>query len=163
MSFEAVDPSSPDAQRALHRYLSEVSARLVNGLLGPGAVGDVDDLTPPGGVFLLGRSGGAVVACGGVRALGPGVGEIKRMWVERSSRGRGLGARLLRELEDAARDVGYQLIRLDTNEVLVEAIRLYETHGYRRIDRYHDRPDPTHFYEKSVTSLPHDRRNCSAT
>jgi hypothetical protein len=85
VSFEAVDPSGPDAQRALHRYLSEVSA--------------------------------------------------------------------LRELEAAARDLGYRLIRLDTNEVLVEAVRLYERHGYRRIDRYHDHPDPTHFYEKSLSSV----------
>jgi GNAT superfamily N-acetyltransferase len=143
VSFEPVDPSGPEAQRALHRYLSEVSARIVNGLLGPDAVTDVEDLTPPAGVFLLGRSGGAVVACGAVRALGPGIGEIKRMWVEPKSRGRGFGARLLRELEAAARESGYQLVRLD--------IHLYETHGYRRIPRYHDHPDPTHFYEKSLS------------
>ena len=31
-----------------------------------------------------------------------------------------------------------------------EAVRLYEGHGYRPIDRYHDFPDPTHFFEKAL-------------
>ena len=63
---------------------------------------------------------------------------------------------LLETLEVAARGLGYDVVRLDTNEVLVEAIRLYEACGYRRIGRYNDNPDPTHFYEKVLTAVPRE-------
>ena len=72
------------------------------------------------------------------------------MWIDPVLRGRGLGRRLLGALEDAARNLGYERVRLDTHEVLAEAVGLYETHGYRRIDRYHGYPDPTHFFEKRL-------------
>jgi GNAT superfamily N-acetyltransferase len=128
VSFDAVDPREPEAQAALSRYVSEVFARVVNGTrMSPGD--GVEAFGPPGGAFLLARTGGKVIGCGAVRALGPGIGEIKRMWIEPGSRGQGLRSRLLLSLEDAARGLGYQRIRLDTNEALVEAIHLYETGG----------------------------------
>jgi ribosomal protein S18 acetylase RimI-like enzyme len=116
----------------------------------PAGAEAVDDFQPPTGVFLLVREQAAVVGCGAVRSLGSGVGEVKRMWIDPATRRRGVGARLLDALEDAARALGYVRLRLDTHEVLVEAIGLYESHGYRRINRYHDAPDPTHFYEKAL-------------
>ncbi|MGO9875932.1 MAG: GNAT family N-acetyltransferase [Acidimicrobiia bacterium] len=158
VSFGTVDPRGPDAQVALRRYLSEVSVSLVHGVVSSEAADEVDDFMPPGGGFVLGRHGGVVIGCGGVRPLDPEVGEIKRMWIEAGSRGRGLGSRLLRSLEDLARDRKYERVRLDTNKVLVQAIHLYETRGYRQIDRYNDNPDATHFYEKWLTDALPDRR-----
>jgi GNAT superfamily N-acetyltransferase len=149
-TFAAVDPAGADAQAALRSYLAEIAARIPGGATGPDDADAVDDYRPPGGVFLLARSGDAVVGCGAVRALGPGVGELKRMWIDPARRGQGLGRGLLEALETAARDLGYVRVRLDTHEVLVEAVRLYEGHGYRPIDRYHDFPDPTHFFEKAL-------------
>lgn len=154
VSFGTVDPRHPDAQVALRRYLSEVSVYLVDGAVSSDAVDDVDDFMAPRGGFVLGRRGGVVIGCGGVRPLDAEVGEIKRMWIEAGSRGRGLGTRLLRSLEDLARDRQYERIRLDTNKVLVQAVHLYETHGYRQINRYNDNPDATHFYEKWLTDAP---------
>ena len=148
--IEPADPAGIDAQAALRRYLAEVAARIPHGSTGPADAEIVDDYRPPGGVFLLLRVGDEVRGCGAVRWLAPevGVGELKRMWIDPDERGRGLGGRLLDALEDAARSLGYDRLRLDTHEVLVEAIRLYEGHGYRRIGRYNEAPDPTHFYEK---------------
>jgi GNAT superfamily N-acetyltransferase len=74
------------------------------------------------------------VACGGLRALEPGVGEIKRMFVTASARGRGHARALLAELERLARETGYARVRLYTTEVLREALALYDNAGYRRID-----------------------------
>jgi GNAT superfamily N-acetyltransferase len=147
-TFAAADPAGAEAQAMLRRYLAEIAERIPHGNTGPDDAGAVADYGPPAGVFLLARERHAVVGCGAVRALGPGLGEIKRMWIDPAMRGRGFGGRLLDALEDAARGLGYDRLRLDTHEVLVEAIGLYEAHGYRRIDRYHDHPDPTHFYEK---------------
>jgi GNAT superfamily N-acetyltransferase len=146
--FAAADPAGAAAQAALRRYLAEIAARIPHGNTGPSDADAVADYLPPGGVFLLAYAGDAVVGCGAIRALGPRLGEVKRMWIDPDLRGRGVGGRLLVALEDAARALGYARLRLDTHEVLVEAIGLYEAHDYRRIDRYHDAPDPTHFYEK---------------
>jgi len=149
VSFAAVDPTGHDVQSALRRYFSEIETRMAHVEI----VDEdflVDDFLPPGGVFFLARSGDVVVGCGAVRALGVDLGELKRMWIAPDHRGLGLGTRLLRTLEDAARGLGYRRLRLDTHEVLLEAINLYETSGYRRIEPYHDHPDPTHFYEKSL-------------
>jgi GNAT superfamily N-acetyltransferase len=146
--FVAADPSGADAQRALRSYLAEIAARIPHGETGPDDADAVDDYRAPDGVFLVAWADDRVVGCGAIRTLGPGLGEVKRMWIDPAVRGRGEGGRLLDALEAAAADLGHERLRLDTHEVLVEAIALYEAHGYRRIERYHDDPDPTHFYEK---------------
>jgi GNAT superfamily N-acetyltransferase len=134
----------------LRRYLAEIAERIPQGSTGPGDAEAVGDYRAPSGVFLLVRQRDTVVGCGAIRALGPESGEVKRMWIDPAVRGQGLGGRLLDALEAAARRLGYDRLRLDTHVVLIEAIGLYEAHGYRRIDRYHDGPDPTHFYEKHL-------------
>ena len=61
---------------------------------------------PPAGVFLVARAadGPRPVGGVGVRSVGTvGTGEVKRLWVDPTWRGRGLGRRLMGELEDAAR------------------------------------------------------------
>ncbi len=73
------------------------------------------------------------MACGGLRPLAPGVGEIKRMFVTASARGRGHARALLAELERLAADGGCERVRLFTTEVLREARALYSTSGYRPV------------------------------
>jgi GNAT superfamily N-acetyltransferase len=148
--FAAVDPAGAPAQAALRRYLAEIAERIPLGRTSPADADDVGDYAPPGGVFLLARRGDTIVGCGAIRALGPALGEVKRMWIEPAERGRGLGRRLLAALEHAAREIGYDRLRLDTHAVLVEAVGLYRAHGYQPIERYHDYPDPTHFFEKRL-------------
>jgi len=148
--FERTDPGAAAAQGALRRYLAEIAARIPQGATGPAEADAVDDYRPPAGVFLVVLERDTVVGCGAVRRLDDAVGELKRMWIDPVARGRGLGRMLLTALEAAGRELGYDRLRLDTHEVLVEAIALYEAAGYRRIGRYHDHPDPTHFYEKRL-------------
>ena len=50
---------------------------------------------PPSGAFVVVRAGPDVVGCGAVLHLDAATAEIKRMWVAPSSRGTGLGRRLL--------------------------------------------------------------------
>ena len=150
---EPTDPAASAAQRALRRYLAEIAVRIPQGTTGPAEADAVDDYRPPAGVFLVVLEGDTVVGCGAVRRLDDAVGELKRMWIDPVARRQGLGRRLLFALEAAGRELGYDRLRLDTHEVLVEAIALYEATGYRRIGRYHDHPDPTHFYEKRLEPL----------
>ena len=50
----------------------------------------------------------------------------------------------------AMADLGHTVVRLDTNETLVNAIAMYDRSGYVRIDRYNDNPYATHFFEKRL-------------
>ena len=101
---------------------------------------DAADFLPPQGVFLVGAVDGVDVACGGVRQLegfGPGLGgEVKRMYVVPSVRGRGLSRVLLRTLVAHARSVGMTGLWLETGTAQPEAMALYESEGFRPIPRY---------------------------
>src|SRR5262249_42797586 len=86
--------------------------------------------------FVIATFGGRPVACGAYRPLGEDVAEIKRMYVEPEYRGRGLGRRVLGDLEARARRDDYAAVRLETGTAQPEAIHLYESAGYRRIESY---------------------------
>jgi DNA-binding MarR family transcriptional regulator/predicted N-acetyltransferase YhbS len=154
VAFEPADPAAPVARDVVGRYFAEIGRRF-----GFDASGETEKdsklLVPPDGVFVVAVSDGAPVACGGLHTIAPTdkgqrVGELKRMWVHDDWRGAGLGTRLLRHLEDQARDLGHVIVRLDTNKALTEAIAMYQRAGYHPVDRYNDNPWATHFFEKPL-------------
>ncbi|WP_427159694.1 GNAT family N-acetyltransferase [Aliinostoc sp. HNIBRCY26] len=57
--------------------------------------------------------------------------EIRKMYLLPSVRGLGLGKYLLQQLEAAIADRGFNQIWIETASVLVEAVKLYENHGYQ--------------------------------
>jgi GNAT superfamily N-acetyltransferase len=79
---------------------------------------------------------GLPVACGGFRHHEDGVAEVKRVFVRRDYRGRGISGELMARLEDRARERGYKALILETNPLLVPAMKLYEGLGYTIIDNY---------------------------
>jgi GNAT superfamily N-acetyltransferase len=85
------------------------------------------------GAFLVAYLDDAAVGCGAVRRLDETTAEIKRMYVDPSVRGRGIGRALVEALECEARLVGLTTIVLETGTRLASAIKLYETMGYARI------------------------------
>ena len=91
-------------------------------------------------VMVLVRADGQAVACGALRdaqdELGPGTGELKRMYVRPSHRGRGLSRRVLAELEAAAPAHGLDRLVLETGVLQPEAIGLYLASGYAPIDNF---------------------------
>ncbi|HEY4413805.1 MAG TPA: GNAT family N-acetyltransferase [Gaiellaceae bacterium] len=91
----------------------------------------------PDGVFLVVRDDdGAAIACGGIARFDATRGELKRMYVVPAARGRGLGRRLLDELEAEARRLGYRGVVLETGDRQPEALGLYLSSGYERIPCY---------------------------
>jgi GNAT superfamily N-acetyltransferase len=108
------------------------------------------ELLGPGDRVLVFEDEGEAVGCGAVRVLEPGVAEIKRMFVSPAWRGRGIGRRLLAELEREAGDLGCSIVRLDTADRQHAALALYRSTGYEPIDDYSGNPGATHWFEKRL-------------
>lgn len=96
---------------------------------------------PPRGSLLVAYDGGKPVGCVGMRDLGGGACEMKRMFVSAEARGLGVGRLLVERLIADARSAGYGVMRLDTSMHQHEAMALYEKMGFRRIAAYYDVPD----------------------
>lgn len=90
----------------------------------------------PGGALLLAVAGDEALGCGGLVTLEPGIGEIKRMYVRPTARGRGVGAALLQALLSQGRAMGLARVRLDTAPELLEAQALYRRFGFVPIPPY---------------------------
>lgn len=134
--FLACPPGEPPAKGLIEAMVAELRElyAIKEGRLGVPL--DPAEMAPPTGVYLVGWVGGETVAGGGLRSIGPALGEIKRMYVAPTWRGRGVARRLLAALEDAARALGHDRVRLDTGPKQPEARHLYETAGYASIPNY---------------------------
>jgi GNAT superfamily N-acetyltransferase len=129
------ESATGEASRALFaQYMDLVRERLGDSFVPTEQIfATEDDFAAEGAAWLVLYEDDVAVACGGLRPLAPGVGEIKRMFVTASARGRGHARALLAELERLAADGGCERVRLFTTEVLREARALYSTCGYRPV------------------------------
>ncbi|HMQ58398.1 MAG TPA: GNAT family N-acetyltransferase [Rhizobiaceae bacterium] len=149
--LQPADPLSPPARACIEAYYAELDRRFPNGF-DPGAFHPQveEKMTPPKGLFLVAWRKDQPVGCGGLAPLDGRCGEVKRVWVAEAARGMGLARRLMAALEDAARDAGHSMLRLDTNETLTEAHALYAALGYHEIAAYNDNPYAGKWFEKTL-------------
>jgi putative acetyltransferase len=126
---------SPDAQALCAAQQAEMLA-LYEGEADIGPKRDAWMFEPPDGVFVLVRDGDRPVACGGIARFDESRAEVKRMYVVPAARGRGLGRRVLVELEQLARAFGYTGLVLETGDRSAAALSLYTSSGYERIASY---------------------------
>lgn len=145
--------SSPDAARLITALNLELTAAFPE----PGAnhfslheaqvaLGD--------GAFMIAYLEDHAVGCGAVRRLDRATAELKRMYVDPSVRGRGIGRSLLEALEQEAHLLGVMRIVLETGTRLAPAIKLYEAMGYVRIPlfgEYLSSPDTSLCFGKSLS------------
>jgi ribosomal protein S18 acetylase RimI-like enzyme len=147
LRIERLPITHPDAARLVEEVQEEYVVRY----------GGRDDtpLDPsmfeaPRGAFFVGYLDNEPVATGAWRlrddvpALGSTrTAEIKRMYVAEAARRTGMARRILAHLEATAQVAGAEVMILETGMAQPEAIALYESSGYVRIDdfgHYKDQP-----------------------
>jgi GNAT superfamily N-acetyltransferase len=133
IKIRTVDVTEPAVRALLAEALNELSERY-GGSGDDTPVAD-DDFTPPNGAFLVADNGERLVGCAGWRRHGDDA-ELKRMFTAKAGRRRGLGRRMLAAIEDSARAAGCRRLILETGDRQPEAIALYETAGYARIEDF---------------------------
>ncbi len=102
----------------------------------------------PLGAIWLAESNDGTIGCVALRPLPGSIGEVKRMYVDRAWRGRGVGRALLETLIAHARTLGYHHLRLGTLSEMAAARSLYASLGFAPIERYRaDEMVDTEFYE----------------
>jgi GNAT superfamily N-acetyltransferase len=148
-----IDPAHPDARHCLQAYFTELDRRFDAGF-DPALSIPADDheLRPPAGLFLVAKLHGQPIGSGALKFHDKAPAELKRMWVDESVRGLGVGRRLLGELETHASKHGVRTVRLETNKTLVEAISLYRSAGYAEVAAFNDEPYAHHWFEKQLAS-----------
>lgn len=76
------------------------------------------------------------VACGAIKAFDEQSMEIKRMFTLPEMRGKGIASKILNQLENWTKELGFSKTILETGIKQTEAIALYEKCGYKKIPNY---------------------------
>jgi len=175
-------PEHLDSVRALFReYADEIQVDLCF----QGFARELAELpgqyAPPLGRLLLARGGDQLAGCVGLRPFDEGrrpeagaapsnrlptgpttTCEMKRLYVRPAFRGRGMGRALARAVIDAAREIGYERMRLDTLAHMTAALDLYRALGFGDAPPYRHNPLPGATYlERNLrqTQSPDDAPN----
>ncbi|PNG93374.1 GNAT family N-acetyltransferase [Streptomyces malaysiensis] len=141
MNIRTVRYDHPDARKLDGEVQVEYAERYGEGDLTPM---DATHFDPPRGLYLVVYdTDGTPVASGGWRSqersdegYEDGDAEIKRMFVVRAARGRGLARHILAALEDSAREAGRVRMVLETGTQQPEAIGLYTSSGYAPVTKF---------------------------
>jgi putative acetyltransferase len=128
IAIERAHGATQDVRALVHELEQELSAHYApeqrHGLA-------LDALFQPHIRFFVASSNGAAVGCGGV-ALFTDFAEVKRMYVRPSARGTQAASALLARIASEARDGGLAILRLETGDQQLAAMRFYERSGFRR-------------------------------
>jgi ribosomal protein S18 acetylase RimI-like enzyme len=106
------------------------------------------------GFVLLATDHGSAVGCVGLRAMPDGRGEIRRMYLDPTARGSGLGKQLLHRLIADAATNGFTNVVLNTVPTMTAAVSLYQSAGFTPIQRYHLTTTPGVLYFGRETFAP---------
>jgi DNA-binding MarR family transcriptional regulator/GNAT superfamily N-acetyltransferase len=152
VELRTVDPEEPDAQRCVRAYVAELNRRAPHRGFDPsrGSTAKPHEVSWPNGAFVVAYLRGEPIGCGAVKHHAGEVTDIKRMWIAESARGLGLGRRLLEHLEGLARERGSTAVRLETGDVLTEAIALYRSAGYEEVEPFNDEPFADRWFAKKL-------------
>jgi GNAT superfamily N-acetyltransferase len=127
--------ADPAVQQVVRQALADLGQRYGSSSSGDDTPVALTDFDPPSGAFFVAVDGDALVGCGGWRAHGQDA-ELKRMYTAPAVRGRGVARRLLAAIEESAQTAGCKRVILETGDKHPEAIGLYTSAGYERIEDF---------------------------
>jgi len=94
----------------------------------------------PRGCLYIALDANQPIGCVALRDLGQGICEMKRLYVKPYFRGQKTGKLLAEVVIKAARDMGYDYMRLDTVPSMKHANMLYSALGFKQIAPYRFNP-----------------------
>lgn len=149
VQLSPMDPGHPEARRLMalsEAYMSALYPSESNHFE------PAEGLRPPGGSFHGAWRGECLVGCGGVKLFeADGYGEIKRVFVLDSERGRGVARQLMAQLEADLMQRGVRVARLETGIHQPEALALYRRLGYVEREPFGSyAPDPLSVFMEKV-------------
>ena len=133
-------------------YLREIDCFDLGGETVDAELKILADIYLPGeGAVLIAESDGEPLGTVAVRPRATGEAEIRRLFVLRHARQRGLGKRLLQEAVELARNMGYLSIKLDTFRSQPGPQALYRSLGFEEVEAYNDYPaEKVMWFEKRL-------------
>jgi GNAT superfamily N-acetyltransferase len=133
IKIKKVAYDEPAVQVLLTEVLDELAQRY--GGSGDDAPIAAADFAAPRGAFFVADDGDRLIGCAAWRRRDDDA-ELKRMFTTKAARGRGLARRLLAVIEESARAAGLERVILETGSKQPEAVALYESAGYVRIEDF---------------------------
>jgi GNAT superfamily N-acetyltransferase len=148
----AVDRADAEVSRALQQaFFADIASRYPGWEPASSQSVEPSELAPPDGIWLVAYRDGRAIGCGGLQRLDAETGEVRRIFLDRTERGRGTGRGLLVELEEHARRLGYRRVRLTTGDAQPEALGMFQSAGYQEIAPFTDGVFTRHWMEKALS------------
>lgn len=135
LRIEAVDPQHPEALRLLAEAALEARA-LYPELFAADSPPPRNPALGEREVYLLAWRDGRASGCVALHRRGAFSAEMRRMFVSRDLRRRGIARALLAAIEAQAARLGYREMVLETGRRQAPAIALYDGCGWRRIPAF---------------------------
>ena len=154
--YEILPVETPEMIAEIRRLFLEYETWLNVDLCFQGFEEEVNSLpgkySPPDGRLYIVKQDGSYKGCIALRKIEDGICEMKRLYLNESARGKGIGNKLIKMIIQDAMDIGYNTMRLDTiKEKMPKAVSLYESHGFRELEPYYNNPNPhTLFMELQI-------------
>jgi GNAT superfamily N-acetyltransferase len=140
----------PEVRRILREYVAWIGLDLAFQEIDAEIEGLPGEYSPPRGALFVAEEGDHLLGTIGLRpleeraclagAFDAKAGEMKRLFVRPSARGRGLAKQLIAVALAEARRLQYSEIRLDTLPMMGDAQSLYTSLGFHDIAPYYDTP-----------------------
>lgn len=93
-----------------------------------------------------------VVGTEALRTLSKNEGELGRLYLDPSYRGKGVGRELVQTAIKKARENGFKTIKLDTSKKLTRAYNLFKEMGFKEVKSHLDDTRPEVFMELNLTT-----------
>ena len=96
---------------------------------------------PPTGSLLLATLNSQSAGCIALKRHDATTGELKRLYIRHTFRGRKIGRQLVNAVIETAREMGYQRLILDSHISMKSAHAIYEAAGFRKVETPIDFPE----------------------